>query len=100
MITITLYTKQNCSLCDSIKADLLAIQPRIGFVLLEIDIDAIDDSTQDDSSEQQISQYANLVPVLDIENGQVLYSPFSYDELFDAIDEAINRSGTEISPSA
>lgn len=93
MIDITLYTKSDCSLCDTLKADLLAIQPKIGFVLLEKDVEDMLESEgallKDDKA--KIDKYRNLLPVLDIEYGEVLYSPFSYDELFDAIDRAVEK---------
>lgn len=92
MITVTLFTKNDCSLCDSLKADLLALQPKVGFVLSEIDIENVTESTASDENRSSIAHYANLLPVLDIEHGPILYSPFSYDELFDAIDEAIEHA--------
>lgn len=73
------------------KADLLALQPKIGFVLLEQDIEQNLD-TVNPNEQAQMERYRNLLPVLDIENGAILYSPFSYDELFDAIDNAIEKT--------
>lgn len=67
------------------------LQPKIGFVLLEQDVDQI---REDDEPERRLlmQRYRNLLPVLDIEHGTILYSPFSYDELFDAIDQAVGRA--------
>lgn len=91
LISITLYTKTDCPLCDNLKADLLTIQPEIGFNLFEVDLSE-DERVFDVGEATKMLQYANLLPVLDIENGEILYSPFSYDELFDAIDRAVTRS--------
>ena len=90
-VTITLYTTSECSLCHSLKADLVALQPKIGFVLVEHNIDVETGAVSGDDSEYwaRMERYRALVPVLDIENGAMLYSPFSYDELFDAIDAAV-----------
>lgn len=93
MITLTLYTTSNCPLCDSLKADLLAIQPEIGFVLLEHDINSLPAShisISASENETKLDQYKNLIPILDIEDGAILYSPIGYDELFDAIDAAVS----------
>lgn len=93
MIHITLYTKSECSLCDALKADLLAIQPKIGFILLEENIEELLRGNANVPAEDngKIDRYRDLLPVLDIEYGEVLYSPFSYDELFDAIDRAVEK---------
>lgn len=85
----------DCSLCHILKADLLALQPEIGFVLLEKEIDQAREACLEKSNLEEstrMERYRNLLPVLDIEHGAILYSPFSYDELFAAIDNAVEQS--------
>jgi uncharacterized membrane protein len=39
MLTVTLYTRKDCHLCDQAKADLVAIRAEIPYRLVEIDVD-------------------------------------------------------------
>lgn len=82
---VTLYTKEGCHLCEALKADLLALQPEIGFQIYETDI----------VSDQDLHEkYHALIPVLDIENGPLLYAPIGYDDLFQALDGALASDST------
>ncbi len=66
---VTLYSKPDCPLCDKLKADLLALQPEIGFSLDERDIEA---------SPDDFARYRYLIPVVDIEGGELLYPPHDW----------------------
>lgn len=63
---LTLYSKPDCPLCDELKADLDGLQEEFGFTLVERNI-------EDD--EADFERYRYLIPVLDIENGPILYPP-------------------------
>lgn len=56
-ITVTLYTRENCSACEQAKADLAVIQADIPHQLVEIDIET-------DSALRE--KYADLVPVMEV----------------------------------
>ena len=73
---IVLYSKPECHLCDDVKADLQALQPEVGFALEERNI-------EDDAGE--FERYRYLIPVLDIEDGPVLYAPIDRYELRQAL---------------
>ena len=66
---VRLYRKDDCPLCDELKADLLALQQEIGFVVEERNIEA-DPVAWD--------RYRYLIPVLDIEGGPLLYPPHDF----------------------
>lgn len=57
MITVTLYTKTGCGLCDEVKHSLLHLQPRFPHQLQEVDI------TKDEGLFQQ---YRYTIPVVQI----------------------------------
>ena len=67
---VTLYSKPGCLLCDELKADLVEYQQELGFALEErnIELDPAD-----------LEKYRYLIPVLDIENGPLLYPPHHWD---------------------
>jgi len=74
---ITLYTKPDCSLCDEVKADLQALQSEIGFRFVECNI-------EDKAS--WFEKYRYLIPVVDVENGSMLYAPIYMQDLRDALE--------------
>lgn len=76
---VTLYTRPACPLCDELKADLLALQAELGFEWTERNIEA--DATE-------FARFRYLVPVLDIEGGELLYPPHHWDVL----DAALRRA--------
>ncbi|MBE2238904.1 MAG: glutaredoxin family protein [Caldilineaceae bacterium] len=76
---VTLYTRPGCSLCDKLKADLLAFQAELNFDLLERNIEADADDFQ---------RYRYLIPVLDIERGELLYPPHHPETVRDALRKA------------
>ncbi len=55
---VTLFTKQNCQLCDAIKYELMDLQSEYGFTLREEYVEG-DQVAQDDEQ--------HLVPTVDIE---------------------------------
>jgi glutaredoxin len=71
--TLTLYGRQGCHLCDDARAQLLALQPELGFALEERDIEADDDL---------LRRYLERIPVVALDG----------EELFDFfVDEAVLR---------
>lgn len=78
-MTVTLYTKPGCLLCDDVKADLQVWQMEIGFVLHEVDIEMDPDL---------LAQCRYLIPVVDIDTGPLFYAPIDMHELRQAIDDA------------
>lgn len=74
-----LYSKPECSLCDELKQELLEIQKELQFELIECDI--IED-------EEMFARYRYLIPVLDIEGGEVLYPPHHRDVVYNALHAA------------
>jgi hypothetical protein len=69
---VTLYSRPGCHLCDDLKADLAALQSVAPFTLVERNI-------EDDPDAKMRYQY--LIPVLDIENGPLLYPPHDWATL-------------------
>lgn len=51
MLEVTLYTKDDCSLCDKAKAVLLAVREQIPFEYVEVDITS-DATTYEEFREQ------------------------------------------------
>ena len=85
-MNVRLYRKDDCPLCDDLKADLLALQQEIGFVVEERNIEADPVARE---------RYRYLIPVLDIEGGALLYPPHDFltirQALVDARDATRNR---------
>ena len=76
---VTLYSKPDCHLCETVKADLLSIQTKIGFTLLERNIEEDPD---------EFLRFRYLIPVLDIEGGELLYPPHTWYSVFHALEAA------------
>jgi hypothetical protein len=76
---LTLYSKPGCGLCTELKADLLALQKEFSFVLTERNI-------QDDP--QDFARFRYLIPVLDIENRELLYPPHTWQTVRRALEMA------------
>jgi hypothetical protein len=76
---VTLYSKPDCHLCETLKADLLSIQGKIGFTLLERNIEEDPDD---------FLRFRYLIPVVDIEGGALLYPPHTWHTLFQALQTA------------
>lgn len=69
---VTLYSRPGCHLCEELKADLAALRSVTTFTLVERNI-------EDDPDAKARYQY--LIPVLDIENGPLLYPPHDWTTL-------------------
>ena len=65
-----LYTRLGCGLCDELKAELVALQAEFEFTWVERNIE---------ESPEDMRRYQYLIPVLDIEGGQLLYPPHHWD---------------------
>jgi glutaredoxin len=76
---VTLWSKPDCPLCDELKADLLAMQEEIGFSLEERNIE--------DAAEAW-ERFKYLIPVLDIEDGPMLYPPHRWGTVRSALSSA------------
>ncbi|MEZ4656784.1 MAG: glutaredoxin family protein [Caldilineaceae bacterium] len=63
---LTLYSKPGCHLCEEVKADLLALQPEVGFLFFEQNI-------EEDAELYDLFRY--LIPVVDVEDGPLFYAP-------------------------
>lgn len=55
MITFTVYSRQECHLCEDLLAQLIQLQQVYDFKITEVDVD---------SSPQLIEQYGSQVPVV------------------------------------
>jgi glutaredoxin len=66
VVTLTLYSKPECHLCDDAKAALLGLQAELGFELEELDISS-DDALQ--------RAYFERIPVVALD-GEVLFEYF------------------------
>ena len=73
---VVLYSKPDCGLCDELKQELLEIQDELQFELSERNI--LED-------EEIFARYRYLIPVLDIEGGELLYPPHHRDVLYSAL---------------
>ncbi|MCB0064005.1 MAG: glutaredoxin family protein [Caldilineaceae bacterium] len=82
---VTLYSKPDCHLCETLKADLLTMQTKIGFTLLERNIEEDPDD---------FLRFRYLIPVLDIEGGTLLYPPHRWHTVFQALVKA-SESATQ-----
>src|ERR687889_586050 len=83
MLTVTLYTRRDCQLCDQAKADLETLQGNYPHRLVEIDIDS-----------DPILQKAYLVEIPVVEVGPyVLKAPFDKQELMMTLGAAGDRRG-------
>ncbi len=73
---VTLYTKENCSLCDAVHEQLEILQHEIAFdlVLRDIERDAAD-----------FERFHHQIPVVDIDGRRVLNAPIAPRELASAL---------------
>lgn len=83
MLTVTLYTRRDCHLCDQAKADLESLQSKVPHRLVEIDIDA-DPVLQ--------KKYLVEIPVVEV-GPYVLKSPFDKQKLIMTLGAAGDRRG-------
>ena len=83
MLTVTLYTRRDCRLCEQAKADLASLQSKYPHRLVEIDIDG-DPALQ--------KKYLADVPVVEV-GPYALRSPFDKQKLMMTLGAAGDRRG-------
>ncbi len=79
-MTVTLYTRPGCHLCDDARTALLRLQQRTPFTLEEIDIE---------SDDAQHRAYLERIPVIDLDGEHV--SDYFLDEA--ALTARLNSDG-------
>jgi hypothetical protein len=79
---VTLYSRPGCHLCEDLKVTLAALEGDFAFALVERNI-------EDDPD--LLARYRYLIPVLDIENGPLLYPPHTWDVLTEALRKGAAR---------
>lgn len=83
MLTVTLYTRKDCHLCEQAKADLESLQEKIPHRLVEIDIDS-DPALQ--------KKYLVEIPVVEV-GPYALKAPFDRQKLMMTLGAAGDRRG-------
>jgi uncharacterized membrane protein len=83
MITVTLYTKKGCHLCDQAKADLASLQEKLPHRLVEVDIE---------SDPVLHKAYFEKIPVVEV-GPYKLSAPFDKQKLMMTIGAASDRRG-------
>ncbi len=83
-LRVTIYSKPDCHLCETLKADLLSMQASLRFTLRERNIEEDPDD---------FLRFRYLIPVLDIETGliaanQLLYPPHTWHSVYRALTAA------------
>ena len=83
MITVTLYTRKDCHLCDQAKADLKSLEEKLPHRLVEVDID---------SDPALKKAYGESIPVIEV-GPYKLSAPFDKQKLMMTISAASDRRG-------
>ncbi len=83
MITVTLYTRKGCHLCEQTKADLYSLQEKYPHRLVEIDIE---------SDPALLKKYLVEIPVVEV-GPYILKSPFDKQKLMMTLGAAGDRRG-------
>lgn len=83
MLTVTLYTRENCSLCDEVRAELQALQEKFPHRLVTVDIDS-DPSLKE--------KYGALIPVVEV-GPYSLKAPITPQALAMTLGAASDRRG-------
>ena len=83
MLTVTLYTRKDCHLCEQAKADLASLQQKYPHRLVEIDIDS-DPALQ--------KKYLVEIPVVEV-GPYLLKAPFDRQKLLMTLGAAGDRRG-------
>ena len=83
MLTVTLYTRNECSLCDQAKEDLASLQEKIPHRLVEVDVD---------SDPAILKKYGEQVPVIEV-GPYRLPAPFDKQKLMMTLGAAGDRRG-------
>lgn len=72
MITVTLYTRPDCPLCDEVRHDLAGLAPEYPHTLVEQNILA--DATL-------FERFRYLIPVVEVNGGALSYPPHDWHSL-------------------
>lgn len=83
MLTVTLYTRKECKLCDEVKADLAALEAEFPHRLAEVDIE---------SDPALLKKYLVSIPVLEI-GPYTLSAPITRAQLQVTLGAASDRRG-------
>ncbi len=83
MLTVTLYTRKNCSLCDEARADLAALEQELPHRLVEVDIE---------SDPVLLKKYLESIPVIEI-GPYTLSAPVTKEQLRVTLSAASDRRG-------
>jgi glutaredoxin len=76
--TITLYTRNRCSLCDKAKKIILELKQQWNFELEEIDIDQSDELTE---------LYGIMIPVVHIDGEEVAFGIINKSDISNRLQE-------------
>lgn len=82
MLEVTLYTKDDCSLCEKAKAVVFAVRERIPFEYVEVDITS-EDSTYEEFREQ--------IPVIFVNGRKAFKYHVSSEELAKRLRRELSR---------
>ena len=74
---VILYSKPGCHLCEHVREDLRELEAALAIWVEEVDIT---------SDERLFERYRYLIPVVDIDDGVVLYAPITRSLLREALD--------------
>ena len=83
MLTITLYTRENCSLCDEVRADLETLQEKFPHRLATVDID---------SDPVLKEKFGEIIPVVEV-GPYSLKAPITRQSLEMTLGAASDRPG-------
>lgn len=83
MLTVTLYTRENCHLCDEVRAELEALQEKFPHRLVAVDIDS-------DASLNE--KYGGIIPVVEV-GPYSLKAPITPQSLAMTLGAASDRRG-------
>ena len=83
MLTVTLYTRKDCGLCEEAKAELSALEAELPHRLAEVDIE---------SDPALLKRYITAIPVLEI-GPYTLHAPITKEQLRMTLGAALDRRG-------
>ena len=64
VVKLTLYSKKECLLCDTVKKELNDLRKELSFSITEVDIEI---------DRESFEKYKNLIPVIEI-NGEIMFT--------------------------
>ena len=83
MLTVTIYTRKDCGLCDEAKAELAALEKELPHRLVEVDIE---------SDPALLKKYLVSIPVIEI-GPYTLTAPITKEQLHMTLSAASDRRG-------